>query len=55
MKLIDEIIIKADCIEPFLRSLVKAGYGGEKIVDVITRPHHHQELFNAYREVEYAD
>ena len=55
MKLIDQIVIKADCVEFFLRSLVKAGFGGDKIIDVITRPHHHQELFDAYREVEYAD
>jgi len=57
MELIDQIVIKADCVEFFLRSLVKAGFGGDKIIDVITRPHHqqHQELFDAYREVEYAD
>ena len=55
MKLINQIIIKADCVEFFLRSLIEAGYGGNKIIDVIMQPQRYQNLFDEYRDAEYND
>lgn len=49
MKLIDEITIKADCVEFFLRDLCKKYKQGTFIVDVIMQPHKYQGIFDQWR------
>lgn len=50
MKLINEIIIKADCVELFLRDLAKQYCDPTYIVDVIMQPHKFQGIFDKWRE-----
>lgn len=49
MKLINQIIIKADCVEFFLRDLCKKYDHNTFIVDVIMQPHKFQDVFDKWR------
>ena len=50
MIFIDEITIKADCVEIFLRDLCKKYDQNTFIVDVIMQPHKFQGVFDKWRE-----
>ena len=49
MKLIDQITIKADCVEFFLRDMAKQYCDPTYIVDVIMKPQDYQEVFDKWR------
>ena len=49
MKLIDQITIKADCVEFFLRDMAKQYCDPTYIVDVIMKPQNYQEVFDKWR------
>ena len=55
MKLIDQVIFKADCVEHFLRALAKKHGKDTFIIDVMMQPHRYQEAFDKWRDKEYGE